>query len=180
MAEATPTRRKSEDLTLPTPKDGVAMDFTTLGTAITCLTNAADLGKSIVGIRDTAVTNGKVIEIQELLLKAQHSLFAHRTELQRLQQENLDLANRLRSLEAEELNKQNYTLVELKRGNWTLATKLDKDIPDVFVPNRYTCQPCFSGGRENILARVVFYGAAHYECPVCKSRVETDEEADDS
>ncbi len=172
--------RKSEDLTLPKSMKGVAMDVTMLGTAITCLTAAADIGKSIVGIRDATVANNKVIEIQELLLKAQQSLFAHGSELQRLQQENFDFRERLRSLEAEALNKLNYTLVELKAGNWTLARRANKDIPDVFVPKRYACQPCFSLGREIVLLRGEFYGLVHYECPVCKSRVDSNEAATDT
>lgn len=68
-----------------------SMDLSMLGTAITCLTSAADIGKSIANIRDATVANGKIIEIQELLLKAQHSLFGHNVQLQQLQQENFDL-----------------------------------------------------------------------------------------
>lgn len=151
------------------------MDVNMLGTAVSCLTAATDIGKSIVGIRDATVANTKVIEIQELLLKAQQSLFGHSAELQRLQQENFDLRERLRSLESEALNKLNYTLVELKAGNWTLARKANKDIPDVFVPMHYVCQPCFSLGREVVLLRDKFYGAVHYDCPVCKTRILSDE-----
>lgn len=169
--------RESKALTQSNSMKGVAVDVSMLSTAVTCLTAATDIGKSITGIRDATVANTKVIEIQELLLKAQQSLFGHGAELQRLQQENFDLRERLRGLESEALNKLNYTLVELKTGCWAMARLADKDVPNVFVPNNYVCQPCFSAGREVVLQRGSFYGAIHFDCPVCKTRVISDETA---
>lgn len=153
------------------------VDFSQISAAVTAIGAASEIGKSLLGIRDSTIGNAKIIEIQELLLKAQNSLFAHNSELHKLQQENFDLANRLRALEEKQTKQSQYSLVEIGKGGFVLEKIHSlENIPDSIQTKSYFCQPCFSGGREVVLQRGVFYTSVHLDCPVCKNQILTGEE----
>jgi len=146
---------------------GSHMDISLITGAVSSIKQAAEIGKVLLTIRDTSMVSQEVLKIQELLLKAQESLFSLSAQLIALQQENFNTT--------EELRKCKETLAE--RGRYSLFSLSDKFhayrvnlAPEgthsisASEPLHYVCQPCFDKGIKSVL----HVGEYRAVCPVCK------------
>lgn len=153
------------------------MDLSFITAASTALSIARDIGKAAVGIRDFNECAAAIAQINEQLLKAQDSLFAHNTELFTLQQQVFTTREELR--EAKEALAENgkYALLEIAPHVFVLRSRADltphlggTENPQDLEPPHYVCQPCLHIRRQRaVLVRSVFYGTETFTCPECKA-----------
>ena len=153
------------------------MNLTELSIIGTSLAAARDIGKAAIGLRDFNALAAAMSQINEQLLKAQESLFAHNTQLHSLQQDNFSLTNRLRELEEKLAERGRYSLFELSDGTFVLRSNdpvraLGNSLHAV-EPLHYICQPCMARGTKSVLQKYSFYGSISLECSICKERFST-------
>lgn len=156
------------------------MDYSLIAAANSALTAAKELGRAAMGIRDFNEVAAKISAINDLLLKAQDSLFAHNAQLHALQQEKFDMANRLRELEEKLADRGRYSLVEISDRTFVLGCNQGEKVSGdsalgAVEPKHYICQPCFAKGIKSVLQKDSFYGAIRLECPICKGTFPTGE-----
>lgn len=155
------------------------MDYSLISAAATAINAAKQLGKAALSVRDFNQVATTIAEINTELLKAQESLFAHKAQLQTLQQENLSLANSLRELQEKLAERDRYTLVEISDRTFVLgshhANIAGNDLPQRLEPAHYICQPCMAKGIKSVLQKYSFYGAISLDCPICKEKFSTGE-----
>lgn len=154
------------------------MDLSLIAAANSALSAAREIGKAAVGIRDFNQLATVVAQLNEQILKAQDSLFAHNTQLFALQQENFDLTGKLARAEEKLADRGRYTLVEI--SDRTFVMGLNKrieatahDTAHGLELEHYLCQPCFDKGIKSVLQKSSFYGAISLECTICKERFST-------
>lgn len=154
------------------------MDYSLLVAAGASINAAREFGKAAIGLRDFNEIATKIAALNEQLLKAQDSLFAHSAQLQALQQENFSMANRLRELEEKLAERGRYALVEISDRTFVLGLKSAEqraasDPAHIPEPHHHICQPCFAKGIKSVLQKYSFCGAVSLECPICKERFDT-------
>jgi hypothetical protein len=131
---------------------------------------AGEITKAMIGIRDGALLQAKVIELQGVILAAQSSaLGAH--------SEQFATAERMRTLEAQvaelegwEVQKQRYQLTDY--GSGTFAYALKKGDTGGEPPHR-ACATCFDNKQRSILQfkDKSYLGQEVLHCPRCKTDV---------
>ncbi|WP_241065483.1 hypothetical protein [Achromobacter insuavis] len=158
------------------------MDLSLVTGAVGALRTALDIGKAAVEIRDANKLNEVVIRMNEQLLNAQQSLFAHNAELLNLQQEHFKATQELRELNEALSERRRYTLFELGTGKFVYRAAgrpvLDeRDGEIISEPEHYICQPCFDGPAK---AKIILRGSYAadlgrpreiWHCPHCKTGI---------
>ncbi|WP_231752945.1 hypothetical protein, partial [Burkholderia sp. TSV86] len=126
-------------------------------------------------IRDFIKLSTVITQMNEQLLKAQDSLFAHNTQLLQLQSEHFETAQKLRDANEALAKRTRYELVAL--GNGVLAYRLNPvpaqsgtTEPVTTEPEHFACQICYDApvSRLVVLQRTDTHGNLH--CPVCNTR----------
>ena len=115
---------------------------------IASLKGARDLAEAMVGLRDTAAFQGKVIEFQGVIMDAQQRVFSVQEERSTLIQKVAELEKKIASLEDWEAQKQRYKLKDL--GNGTLAYALKTAMSDGEPPHNI-CATCYQNGTKSII-----------------------------
>lgn len=123
-------------------------DLTAIAAALTSLKAAKDIGEAMVGIRDNATFQTRLVEFQSKLIEANSAALA-------VQEERSALLDRIRELEKElcELKSlraemARYRLEMLPLGKYVRALKPDEVNED---PSHYACDVCFRRDRISIL-----------------------------
>lgn len=158
------------------------MDLSLVTGAAGALRAAIDIGKAAVEIRDANKLNEVVIRMNEQLLNAQQSLFAHNTELLNLQQQYFNATQELQSLRAALSEQRRYALFEIATGKFVyrasarpVLNEQDGEIDS--EPEHYICQPCYDGpAKTKIVLRgseITDYGRPRksWYCPQCKTSI---------
>ena len=151
------------------------MDFSSISSAAAAITAAKELGKAMIGLRDFNQVAATVTEINDKLLKAQESLFAHNSQLLQLQDEHFKTCEELRELKKTMAQRGRYSLFEISSGIFVYRVNINpepSDISDPLAsePLHYICQPCFDKGIKVVLQKGDFYGVSHLECSNCKEQ----------
>lgn len=143
------------------------MDVSFISATISALSAAKDIGKSAVGIRDFNALATTVSQLNDQILKAQDSLFAHQSQLIALQEELRQAMERLHLAEKVINDRGSYQLFELSAGVFVYRNKLvDGDAqPGIY---HLLCQPCFDVGRKAVLMREETAGGICHVCPLCR------------
>ena len=153
------------------------MDYGLITIAATAIASARDLGKAAVGLRDFNQVSAAMSQINDQLLKAHDSLFAHNAQLHALQQENFSMTKRLQELEKQIADRARYTLFEISDQTYVLRssnpTVLGSDLPHGSEPLHYACQPCMEKGIKSVLQKSSFYGSISLGCTICKQTFST-------
>lgn len=153
------------------------MDLSLITAASSALAVARDIGRAAVGLRDFNECAAAIAKINEHLLEAQDSLFAHNAELFALQQEAFEAREELRKAQETLAEHGKYALFEISPHVFVLRARTDfgphlsgaQNPPDLEAPH-YICQPCLHVRRQRaVLVRSVFYGTEVFACPECKS-----------
>jgi len=123
-------------------------DITSIGAALTGLKTAADIAKTLIDMKATAETQGKVIELQSVILAAQSSALdaqAAQSELLKQKRAAEEEVTRMKAWEAE---RQRYELHEPRQGTFTYRLKDGVEPPE---PTHQICAHCYQSGQKSLL-----------------------------
>lgn len=124
------------------------LDLAAAGAALAASKNAFDLTKAVLDIQGSVKVQGKVIELQQQILSAQHAaLTASETQtalLKRIEELEAEIA-RLQQWNA---SKDEYRFEDVGAGAFVYSPKAE---PTPAKPNEWLCVPCFDGGHRGVL-----------------------------
>ncbi len=145
-------------------------DMSMIAGVFSSLNAATNITKAMIGLRDAALIQEKVVELQNVILAAQQNAFAANEERATLIERVRQLEEDVRRLETWETEKQKYELKQLDAG--ALAYVLKADAQKSEAPH-WICAACYQRGKKFILQRVKSdFVLRHYGCPECKSQIE--------
>ena len=144
------------------------VDMAAIGGAIASLQTAGQIAKSFVGIRDAAVIQSKVIELQTEILAAQHAALAAQSDQFTLLQRIRELEEQTAKLEAWEAEKQRYELKDYGGGTFAYELKPEEARGE---PSHRVCAACYQKGQKSILQfdYETSAGQFKFNCPACKT-----------
>ena len=146
------------------------VDVLAIKSAIDGLKAARDIAKTAIGLRDAALLQTKVIELNELILSAQSSALD-------AQADQLALIERINELEKEvarfktwDTEKQRYRLIQFVPGAVAYVLKQSEAHGE---PGHALCANCYERGVKSILQsngepRIADHA---FECPFCKTAI---------
>jgi hypothetical protein len=144
------------------------VDMGAIASAVTGLKTAADIAKSIFELKVGTEVQGKVIELQSVILGAQSSAIAGQSEQYALLEKIRELTAKLAALEAWETEQERYQLTDFGGGTLVYVLKPDRANGE---PSHRLCPACFQNGNKSILQnRGGIYGGGReiWDCPACK------------
>jgi hypothetical protein len=148
------------------------MDMGSIAAAIGSLKTASDLAKAFIGVRDSTVIQGKVIELQSAILAAQSSALAAQSEQFTLLNKVLQLEEEVAKARAWDAEKQKYELKRIYPGIVAYALKPETGGAE---PRHWLCANCFEQGRKSYLhVQNPLYAMHIYRCQLCSSKFEID------
>ncbi|CAN5336608.1 hypothetical protein BH10PSE7_BH10PSE7_16550 [soil metagenome] len=115
---------------------------------VSALKSAGEITQAMVGIRDGAKLQSKVIELNGIILSAQNSALASNIDQMRLLEQIRSLEEKLMRLEDWGAEKQRYELKEVGKGcrAYTLKTDVEN------AQNEHClCANCFEDRRKSVL-----------------------------
>jgi hypothetical protein len=142
------------------------MDMATISAAIGSLQTAGEIAKGLIGLRDTAVIQGKVIELQSAILAAQGSALSAQSDQFSLIQKIRDLEEEIARVKAWEAEKEKYELIEVQPRSFAYAIKANAQGTQ---PKHYICANCYEQGEKRILQQRDYI---HSICPKCSSMIQ--------
>lgn len=119
-----------------------------IGTALASLKAASELAKALLGLRDAAVIQTKVIELQGEILSAQASAFGAQEAQSALLKRVDELEKEVAGLKAWTAETERYQLTEVAPGSFAYALKPDSGGAE---PPHSLCSNCFHQGHKSIL-----------------------------
>ena len=145
-------------------------DMSAIASALTAFKAAKDIGESMVGLRDAAAFQSKLLEFQSKLIDANSAAFAAQDERSALLQRIREFEERIAQFEAWEAKAKRY---ELKRvGYSALAYVLKEEERGAETPH-WVCTNCFENKRASILQYIFYKGQGQvWTCPSCKTTIE--------
>lgn len=145
------------------------MDMSALGAALASLNAAKDIAQAMIGLRDAAAFQGKMIEFQSKILDAQNSAFAANDERSALIERVRKLEKQVADLEAWKAEKQRYELKSVYAGG-AFAYVLKPEAQGSEPPH-WICAACYENGHKSILQRSAnpLNGRWPYLCSTCKA-----------
>jgi hypothetical protein len=144
------------------------VDMSAISGIAASLTTAADITKAMIGLRDAALLQGKVIELQQVILAAQSSALTAQSDHFALMQRIRELEEEKAKLEGWEEERRRYTLKDY--GEHTFAFELKPEAANG-EPIHRLCPTCFERGRKSILQFTnKIHGQDVYNCPSCEKR----------
>jgi hypothetical protein len=123
-------------------------DMSAIAAIVGSLNSAKEIAKSFVGLRDAAVIQTKVIELQTAILSAQKSAFSANAAQTALLEQVRQLKEEVARLKAWETEKQRYQLTELTPGVMAYALKEEMRAGE---PTHYLCANCYQNGEKAFL-----------------------------
>lgn len=144
------------------------VDIASITAAVTGLKTAADIAKSMIGLKTESEIRAKVIELQSVILAAQSSALAANSDQFALLERARELEGELASVKAWESEKQRYKLRDF--GGGTFAYVLDPERSEGEPPHRL-CAACFHKEEKSILQFQYESGTSQdkYLCTACKA-----------
>ncbi len=124
------------------------VDVTAIVTAMSGLKAATDIAKGIFDIKSISEVQGKVIELQSVILVAQGSAMAAQSEQYSLQEKVRQLETDLAKLQSWETERDRYQLEELPPG--ILVYRLKPGFENGVPPHRI-CATCYNRGSKSLL-----------------------------
>jgi len=141
--------------------------------ALSGLKAAFDLTKGLVGVRDQAVFQAQLIQLQQAILEAQASTTAARAEQDRLQDEARALRRKIEELEDWKADTARYSLRQVGQGVTLYALGEGEAGPAHFL-----CPACFNAKRKSIVQKTQETRHGDYfihRCPSCSAAYEFEE-----
>lgn len=141
-----------------------------IGAAISGLKTAAEIAGGFVKLRDEAMIQAKVIELQSVILTAQGNALTAQGEQFSLLDAKRELEAKIAELEAWEREKKRYELKDVGNGCFAYVLKLDAAGTE---PPHSICANCYQQGRKSILHRfhISIGHAVALQCHACGSEM---------
>src|SRR5260221_7209517 len=138
-------------------------DMAMIAGAVTSLRSAYELSKALVGVRDTALFNDKIIELQRVILAAQSDAISAQSDQFTLLELIRELKKQVADLEKWDAEKQKYELAEITSGVFAYALKATASPAE---PKHLICANCYEQGHKSILQTETRF-PGRYEVGVC-------------
>jgi len=122
--------------------------FEYLPQAITSLSVASNIAKSMLELRDFAQLNSKVIELQQTIISAQQQILSGQTEQSSLSAKIQELERECIRLQEWSTERENYDLKEIASG---VFARIEKNFLGSFQSAHKLCTTCFEKGKKSIL-----------------------------
>lgn len=146
------------------------VDMTALGAALAAFNNAKNIAQTMIGLRDAAAFQQKMIEFQNAILEAQDRAFAANDERAALIDKVGKLEAQVAKLEAWETEKKRYQLESMPPGVFVLTLKPEMANGE---PPHHICQTCYQRGKKSILhSDEPGNGIYHLSCNECGSKLQ--------
>ena len=147
------------------------VDLSAIAAALSSLKAAKDIAESMIGLRDTAAFQGKLIEFQSKIIDANNAAFAAQDERSALLEKIRELEKQVTDFKAWEAEKQRYQMEEVWRGAFTYVVKEEARGAE---PIHWICAACYQQGKKTVLQvgadRAGAGGRlAAYTCPACRA-----------
>lgn len=149
------------------------MDISLVTGAVTAIKVARQIGSAALKVRDFNQFAGTIAEINDQLLKAQESLFAHNADMMDLQQKYFEACEELRKLKATAAERGRYSLRELAQGVFAYQLNASSTAESEGEPSHYLCQPCFDKGIKSVLQDKHNSGPVYLHCTICDANYRT-------
>jgi hypothetical protein len=147
------------------------VDMSAIAGALSALKGANDIAQAMIGLRDAAAFQSKLIEFQAKIIEANNKSFAAQDERFALLRQISDLESEVAALKAERSKLQRYELKDF--GGSTFAYQLKEAEADG-EPIHRACPNCYGKGNISILQFDfrTSAGQDRYECHSCNSKLE--------
>jgi hypothetical protein len=144
-------------------------DMTAIAHALTALKAAKDIAETMIGLRDTAAFQGKLLEFQSKIIDANNAAFSAQEERSSLLDRIRDLEKQVADFEAWEAEKQRYELKEVGPRKFAYVLKPNADRAE---PPHWICASCYQKTQKSVLQGEEFYGGGWtHICPTCKAKI---------
>lgn len=140
-------------------------DMTAISAAFAALNGVKTVAQAIIETRDSALISGKVAELNGKIIDVQNAIFRAQEERSALVEKLRDLENELARLKAWEAEKRRYSLVNIGPG--VVAYRV-KEAERGEEPNHHLCANCFNVGKKSFLQQKAWtQDLAEYKCNTC-------------
>ena len=149
------------------------IDMGSIAAVGTSLQSAGEIIKAMVGLRDGAMIQAKVIELQAVILSAQGAALAANANQFTLLERVRELEKEIADMKAWDTEKQKYHLKEISPGVLAYVLKADAEPTS---PGHWLCTTCYEQRRKSILQYIGEPKAGAriesvFGCNACKSQV---------
>ena len=147
------------------------MDLSLIQGTISGLKTASDIAKGFMSLKTEAEIQGKIIELQSVILGAQSSALAANADQSAMADEIRALKEKLAAAEAWKTERSRYALVAVDKGVFVYALRKEEAQSD---PPHWLCARCFNDGRKTLLqskGEDQFFGT-DYECHSCVTTIQ--------
>ena len=139
-----------------------------LASTMSSLKSAYDLSKALIGVRDAAVINERVIELQRIILSAQSDAMTAQSDQFTLLERVRDLEKQIAEMKAWEAEKQRYELKRICSSAFAYMLKPDAGGTE---PQHWLCTTCYEDGKKSILNGIGQHGRDKiWNCPRCGAK----------
>jgi len=134
----------------------------------------SNIGKALLGMRDAAKINEKVIELNHEILSVYQSAHAVLAQQSAMLEEKRALEKKITDLETWNAEKEKYQLADVRTqyaqyGHvWAYVLKKDASSTE---PEHYLCQNCYQDGRKSILQEEMRGSTEILLCQRCGSEI---------
>ncbi|MPY74477.1 MAG: hypothetical protein GEU87_09455 [Alphaproteobacteria bacterium] len=148
------------------------VDIGTIAAAVSGLNTAREMTQALIGVRDAAVLNDKVIELQSVILAAQGNALTAQSEQFALLQQVRELEEQMARMETWDAEKEKYELKDVRSGVFAYARKEGMEPAE---PPHHICADCYQNRQKSVLQKVTrMPGRAHVlVCQQCGSEIYT-------
>jgi hypothetical protein len=148
-------------------------DMGALAAALASLNAAKDIAQAMIGLRDAAAFQGKLIEFQGKIIEANNAAFAAQEERSALLEQIRALEKEVADLKAWETEKQRYQMEEVWPGATAYVLKKEAQGTE---PIHWLCVRCYHEGKKGVLQLGTKTAdqagrLKGWECSVCKSNI---------
>jgi hypothetical protein len=148
------------------------IDFASMAAVGTSLKTAFDMTKAMIGIRDAAMIQAKIIELQGIILSAQSDAFSAQSDQFALLERIRQLEKEVADMKAWDAAKEDYALQEISPGAFAYVLKPETGGAE---PPHWLCTACYHKRKKSILQfdheDFIDRGFNQFICPDCKSSI---------
>jgi Zn finger protein HypA/HybF involved in hydrogenase expression len=146
-------------------------DMGAVAAMVSSISAATQITKVMLGLRDAAMIQSKVIELNTEILSAQASAFAANQAQTALLERIGALEKEIAALKTWEAEKQNYQFAEVSSGVFAYTPKADMEPPKPF---HMLCANCYERGEKSTLqaTQELRMRRRVHKCPRCQSEYE--------
>lgn len=134
---------------------------------------ASDITRGLLELKSVSEVQGKVIELQSVIMSAQNAAMTAQTDLAAALQRIEALEKELGSVQGWEREKRRYDLQPIYKDRFAYVLRPEAQGQE---PPHWLCASCFNQDKKSILQLVTeSSGQRTYECPRCKARLQVGE-----